>query len=64
MTERPFDHRQFKSHARPKQRGPVACQYPGCESTFKDERACMQHRYMAHNEGTPEATPTNRSGEA
>jgi hypothetical protein len=58
--EKPFHHRQFKSYARPTQRGPVACAYPGCEATFKDEYACTQHRRAAHNEGTPEPSPAQR----
>lgn len=53
MSERSFDHRQFMARARPKQRGPVACAYPGCEASFKDEWACTQHRIAVHNEGTP-----------
>jgi hypothetical protein len=53
MTEKPFDHRQFKANSRPKDRGPVRCAYPACEATFKDEWACTQHRIAAHNEGTP-----------
>lgn len=62
MTEsKSFGHRQFKSFARPKQRGSIACNYPGCEATFKDEYACKQHRLAAHNEGTPEPSPASRA---
>ncbi len=48
-----FSHRQFLARARPIKRGPIQCQYPGCEATFKDEWACTQHRIAVHNEGTP-----------
>lgn len=53
MTEKPFEHRQFMARARPKDRGPIRCEYPGCDRSFADERACAQHRFMAHNESTP-----------
>lgn len=53
MDERPFDHRQFMAKSRPRNRGPVLCNYPYCDASFKDEWAATQHRRAAHNERTP-----------
>lgn len=36
-------------------RGPVPCEYPGCEATFINEWARTQHRVAVHNEGGPVA---------
>lgn len=52
---REFDHSQFLARARPKDRGPIRCVYPGCDSSFKNEWAATQHRRSVHNEGDPES---------
>lgn len=51
---REFDHSQFLARARPKDRGPIRCVYPGCDYSFKNEWAATQHRRSVHNEGDPD----------